>query len=177
MSAAALRDLAREAMLACGARGFMRFAREGGALLVTDAASRCADGGAALCRALEEAGFICLRQEGLTLLTPGDALLAQLCSREDGAIKIDWTCRLHPAEAFASRLMREADTPMTDAGRAFVLDMARLCWQLEDKVLEGLTPLRAQAARLMREKDRTGFACAGRLLGNWCDERTKEELR
>ena len=74
-----LRDLAREAMLACGARGFVRFAREGDALLVCDAASRCEDGGDALFAALSEAGFSCRMEGALLMITPGDALLARLC--------------------------------------------------------------------------------------------------
>ena len=39
-------------------------------------------------------------------------------------------------------------------------------------VLAGLLPLRARVAALLRERDTTGFACAGALLANWCDERT-----
>lgn len=168
MTAADLRALARDTMLACGARGFVRFAREGNALLVTDAASRCADGGAALVSALEGVGFTCNFAGALLEITPGDALLAQLCARE-GGIRVDWENPLHPAQAFAGRLLRSEETPMTDAGRAYVLQMARLCWQDGQKVVSGMTPLREQAAALQRKRDTSGFAPAGRLLANWID--------
>lgn len=177
LSVTALRDLAREAMLHSGARGFMRFAREGDALLVTDAASRCADGGAALCDALWQAGFACCMQGGLLHIIPGDALLARLCARNAGDTRVAWDSPLHPAQAFANRLLREADAPLTQQGRRFILETARLCWQAQDQALAGLMPLRAQAARLLREKDRSGFAPAGRLLANWCEEQTKGDLR
>ena len=42
VTAVSLRNAAREAMLAAGARGFVRF-MDSGALLVSDAVRRCAD--------------------------------------------------------------------------------------------------------------------------------------
>lgn len=173
LSVTALRDLAREAMLASGARGFMRFAAQGPALIATDAAARCEDGGAALCRALEAAGFVCRMQGALVHITPGDALLMRLCEGDGCICPIDWSSPLHPAQALAARLMREAELPLTQTGRALVLETARLCWQPQQKVLEGLLPLRAQIARMMREKERSGFALAGRLLANWTNEQMK----
>ena len=119
-----LRDLAREAMLACGARGFVRFAREGDALLVCDAASRCEDGGDALFAALSEAGFSCRMEGALLMITPGDALLARLCAG-DMPLYTDWDDPLHPAQALALRLVREAAAPLTPAGRMLVLETAR----------------------------------------------------
>ena len=177
LSVTGLRDLAREAVFSSGARGFVRFAREGGALLVTDAAARCADGGAAMTAALLAAGFSCEREGMLTLLTPGDALLARLCRRMAGEPETDWASPLHPAQSLAVRLMRESELLLTDAGRGFILAAARLCWQPQDKALDGLVQLRAHAALLMRKKDRSGFAPAGRLLANWTDEQMKEESR
>ena len=61
---------------------------------------------------------------------------------------------------------------MTDAGRALCVETARLLWRSEAQVLAGRLPLRARVAALLRERDMTGFACAGALLANWCDERT-----
>lgn len=167
-----LRDLARAAMLHSGARGFMRFAREGDALLVTDAAARCADGGAAMREALGAAGFIC-RQEGpLTLIAPGEALLARLCESA-GELAIDWQSPLHPAQALAARLMREEETQLEGSGCSLVLMAARLLWQPQDKALSGLAELRASAAVRLREHNRNGFYQTGRLLANWCLEQEK----
>jgi len=172
LSVIALRDLAREAMLACGARGFMRFVQSGEGLLVTDAATRCEDGGAALSRALEDAGFDCRSDGRLMRVTPGDVLLERLCAGE-GDDGIDWNSPLHPAQAFAARLMREAHAPLEDTGRALVLSAARLLWQPQDKVLAGLENIRAAVAVRMREGNRNGFYQAGRLLCNWCQEQMK----
>ena len=172
LSVTALRDLARGTMLSCGARGFMRFAKDGDALLVTDAAYRCEDGGDALTAALGEAGFICQSENRLLLITPGDALLERLCLGESDPI-IDWDGPLHPAQALAARLMREERTPLDDSGRRLVLNAARLLWQPQDKVLAGLMDIRALAALRMREGNRNGFYQAGRLLCNWCQEQTK----
>ena len=167
-----LRDLAREAMLACGARGFVRFAREGDALLVCDAASRCKDGGDALFAALSEAGVSCRMEGALLMITPGDALLARLCAG-DMPLYTDWDDPLHPAQALALRLVREAAAPLTPSGRMLVLATARLLWQPRERVLAGLPLIRAMAAQRMREGDRNGFYEAGRLLGNWCCEQKK----
>jgi hypothetical protein len=172
LSVTGLRDLARGAMLSCGARGFVRFTKSGEGLLVTDAASRCEDGGSALTAALDEAGFSCRSDGGLLLITPGDALLERLCAGEDAPC-IDWDSPLHPAQALAARLMREQHTQLDDSGRALVLLTARLLWQPQDKVLAGLMDIRALAAVHMREGNRNGFVQAGRLLHNWCQEQTK----
>lgn len=169
-----LRDLAREAVFACGGRGFVRFAREGDALLVTDAAARCEDGGEAMRSSLAAAGFICRTEGTLTLITPGDALLARLC-QSAGAPAIDWESPLHLAQALAIRLMREEETALTDSGRSLVLTAARLLWQPQDKVLSGLEEIRALAAVRLREHDRNGFYQTGRLLANWCLEQMKED--
>ena len=170
MNVTDLRNLARGALASCGARGFVRFAPEGGALLVTDAASRCADGGAALVRALAAAGFSCRTEGALLVLTPDDALLAALCAREDRTVPIDWNGPLHPAQALAARLLRADALPLTDGGRALVIEAARMLWRPPAQVLAGLPGLRARAAALLRERDTTGFAPAGALLANWCDE-------
>lgn len=172
MSVTGLRDLAREAMLSSGARGFMRFALEGDALLVTDAAARCADGGAAMREALMAAGFTCQSDGRLTLITPTDALLERLCVGE-GYMRIDWDSPLHPAQALGVRLLREEYTPLDESGRRLVLETARLLWQPQDRVLAGLADIRAEVALRLRERNRNGFYQAGRLLCNWCQEQTK----
>ena len=174
MSVPALRERARAAMLSCGARGFMRFAQEGEGLLVTDAASRCGDGGAALAAALEQAGFVCRGDGRLTRITPGDALLERLCAA-GGEPAIDWESPLHPAQALAARLMREAHAPLSDAGRALVLSTARLMWQPESRVLAGLADIRALTAVRLREGNRNGFYQTGALLANWCETLKKGE--
>lgn len=172
LSVIALRDLAREAMLACGARGFMRFAQSCGGLLVTDAAARCEDGGAALWEELGARGFDCQSDGHLTRITPGDALIEQICTGHCD-VRIDWDSPLHPAQALAARLMREKHEPLEDDGRALVLNTARLLWQPQDKVLAGLEDVRATVAVRLREGNRNGFYQAGRLLSNWCQEQTK----
>ena len=170
MNVTDMRNLAREALASCGARGFVRFAPEGGALLVTDAALRCADGGAALADALTAAGFVCRAEGALLALTPGDALLTRLCARPERTVQIDWDGPLHPAQALAAQLMRAPDAALTDAGRALIIETARLLWRPRAQVLAGLPALRARRAALLRERDTTGFAPAGALLANWCDE-------
>ena len=181
LSVTILRNLARDTVFASGARGFMRFAAEGDVLLLTDAALRCEDGGIALAKALETAGFVCEPAGALLGIIPGDALIARLCARE-GGVAIDWESPLHPAQALAARLMRSdsVEIPdMTARGRAFVLRTARMLWQPESRVLAQLSLLRAEAAALLREGDRSGLAPAGRLLANWTEERserTKEDL-
>lgn len=172
MNVTLLRDRARGVLDEQGARGFVRFAAEG-PLLVTDAATRCADGGLALVDGLTRAGFACCDAGGLLGLTPDGALLAHLCARQTRSVAIDWDGPLHPAQALAARLLRAPDaSPMTDAGRALCVETARLLWRSEAQVLAGLLPLRARVAALLRARDTTGFACAGALLANWCDERT-----
>ena len=170
MNVTDLRNLARGALTSCGARGFVRFAPEGGALLVTDAALRCEDGGVALCDALSAAGFAYRAEGALLALTPDDALLAALCARERKTVPIDWDGPLHPVQSLASRLLRADALPLTDGGRALVIEAARLLWRPPAQVLVGLPGLRARAAALLRCHDTSGFAPAGALLANWCDE-------
>lgn len=170
MNVTDLRNLARETLASCGARGFVRFAPEGGALLITDAAARCADGGVALGEALTAAGFVCRREGALLALTPDDALLAALCARERRTVPVDWDRPLHPAQALAAQLMRADALPLTDGGRALIVETARLLWRPTEQVLAGLPALRARRAALLRCHDVSGFAPAGALLANWCDE-------
>lgn len=172
LSVIALRDLARDAILACGTRGFMRFSKEGEGLLVTDAADRCTDGGEALKAALSEAGFCCKRDGRLLRITPGDLLLERLCAGE-GDVQVDWNSPLHPAQALAARLVREAYTPFDDSGKLLALETARLLWQPRDKALAGLAVIRAAAAVRMREGNRNGFNQTGRLIDHWCQEQMK----
>lgn len=170
MNVTDLRNLARGALASCGVRGFVRFAPDGVALLVTDAALRCEDGGVALCDALSAAGFACRREGALLALTPDDALLAALCARERKTVPIDWDGPLHPVQSLAARLLRADVLPLTDGGRALVIEAARLLWRPPEQVLAGLPGLRARAAALLRERDTSGFAPAGAMLANWCDE-------
>ena len=177
MNVTELRDLARRTLADCGARGFVRFVPEGRALLATDAAQRCADGGAALVAALERAGFSCTAQGGLVLLTPGDALLMRLCAREGGEASVDWSSPLHPVQALAARLLRAPAAPLSDGGRALVIEAARLLWHPAPQVLSGMASLRARAAALLWQGDTSGFAPAGALLANWYGEQAREEIR
>lgn len=163
-------------MIQSGARGFMRFSEEGGGLLVCDAAARSADHGEALCAALQKAGFLCRLDGALLYLEPDDALLERLCALRV-APQIDWASELHPVQAFAARLLKEERTEMTPTGRAFVLDTARLLWKPKRQVLRGMDVLRAQAAVLLREGDRTGFARAGALLYNWTIDQREDDAR
>ena len=69
--AVALRDRAREAMLASGGRGFVRFLPPGGALLATDALCRATQEQAEAIRAAQRAaGFVC-EQSGALLRAAG----------------------------------------------------------------------------------------------------------
>lgn len=174
MSVVALRDLAREAMLSSGARGFMRFILEGDALLVTDAAVRCDDGGTAMQEALFAAGFTCKKDGRLIQITPTNALLERLCAGE-GRVVVDWNSSLYPAQSLAVRLMREAYTPLEDSGKRLVLLTARQLWRPRDKALEGLAEVRAAAAVCLRKGNRNGFYQTGMLLCNWCHEQMKGE--
>lgn len=169
MTAASVRDLARNTILAAGGRGFVRFLEEGDALLVTDAVRRCADA-QALTAALEAAGFVCASEGGLMSLTPGDALLAQ--AGAPAGFSVDWADDLHPAQALAVRWLGQARLPMTSAGRQLAIGSLRLTWKPEKQVLFGLTALRAQAAKMLREKDTSGMHEAGAILAQWCAAQT-----
>ena len=53
---------------------------------------------------------------------------------------------------------------------ALIIETARLLWRPRTQVLAGLPALRARRAALLRERNPSGFAPAGALLANWCDE-------
>lgn len=175
VTAAALRDLARETVRRAGGCGFMRFAPEGGALLATDAPRRCADGAQALIRALEEAGFSCACSGGLLLLSPADALLNAM-DAPPGEAPIDWDSPLHPAQALAARWLAAPRAPLTDAGRRLAVETLRLTGQPGRDVLSGLGALRARAAVMLRSHDCSGMRAAGAVLRAWCDAQ-KEEMQ
>ena len=172
-----IRNLARGAMEGSGARGFMRFAQEGEALLICDAAARCADGGQALCQALEAAGFTCRAQGALLMIAPVDALLERMAADVNCNPVDDWGGELRPAQTLASRLLRAPREALTPQGRAYAMQTARLLWRPQAQVLAGIDGLRAQAAALLRAGDRSGFALAGGLLANWCEQKKGENAR
>ena len=89
VTAVSLRNAAREAMLACGGRGFVRF-MDSGALLVSDTIRRCKDDGAKekLTDALRQAGFSCFEQDGLLMINPQDELLEAIAC--DGDFPVNW---------------------------------------------------------------------------------------
>lgn len=170
VTAAALRAAAREAVLSCGGRGFVRFLDTGDALLVTDAIRRCADDAqrAALMAALEQAGFGCEERDGLLHITPQDRWLAQIdCAP---ARQIDWQSGLHSVRALAVRWLRKERQPLTRDGRQIVLDALRLAWQDRAHVLTGMEALRAKAAVMQRNRDTSGLHEAAAVLYNWCDD-------
>lgn len=172
VTAIALRQRAREAMLAAGGRGFMRFCDAGDALLVCDAPRRCADDAARqrLADALADAGFAGRLEDGLLLLTPEDGVL-RACGRDAPPCAVtDWDGPLAPAQALAARFLREEARPLTADGRRIVLATLRLLWQDAAHVSAGLIGLRAQAAALLRAGDRSGLYEAGALLARWCGE-------
>lgn len=166
ITATALRDRARAALLDAGGRGFVRFP-ERGALLVSDAIRRC-EGETAkahLFASLAAAGFDCDEQDNLLMISPSDALLADITC--DSSCGIDWDGPLHSAQALSARWLSREEQPLTEDGRRLVIDTLRLTWQ--DRVMEGLAALRAQAAVMQRKKDTSGFRIAGAVLRNWCD--------
>lgn len=171
VTAAWLRSRAREAMLAAGGRGFMRFLPTGGALLVTDAIRRCEDDAARakLEEALMDAGFACAVRGGLLELTPTDDMLTGLGGGQ--APETDWASTLHPAQALGRRWLANERLPLTAAGRQLIMEALRLTWQPEESVLAGLDALRAQAAVMQRRGDRSGLHEAGAVLRDYCDER------
>ncbi|MBR4039050.1 MAG: hypothetical protein IKJ11_03005 [Clostridia bacterium] len=166
VTAVALRNAARSAMLSAGGRGFMRFVDQGG-LLVCDALRRCTDDvqRSRLLDTLAAAGFACCEQDGLLYLTPGDALLAQIdCVH---ACSVDWNAPQCSVQALACRWLSKGRAALTDAGRQLIVDSLRLTWQ--DRAQDGLAALRAQAAVMQRSGDISGFYEAGAVLANWCD--------
>lgn len=166
VTAVSLRNAAREAMLACGGRGFVRF-MDSGALLVSDAIRRCKDDGAKekLTDALRQAGFSCFEQDGLLMINPQDELLEAIAC--DGDFPVNWDGGLYAVQALAVRWMKRERQPMTPAGRQLVIDSLRLTWQV--RMADGLTMLRAQAAVMQRSGDTSGFCTAGAVLADWCD--------
>lgn len=166
LMAVRLRNLARRTLVDAGGRGFMRFAEEGNALLVTDAGRRC-DDPVALARALECAGFACSNQDGLLYLTPQDMLLKAVIGAQETPA-ICWEEMIHPVQALAVRWLSAPETALTQAGRQLVMDTLRLTGAPGKDVLAGLDALRAQAAVMLRSGDRSGMYEAGAVLAQWC---------
>ena len=166
ITAIALRDKARTALLAAGGRGFVRFPDQG-ALLVSDVLRRCESEAdkQKLMAALWQAGFAGSEQDGLLMIMPSDALLADM---DCDACRIDWDGALHGTQALAARWLAKGKRPLTHAGRQLIVDTLRLTWQ--DRVPDGLRALRAQAAVMQRSGDTSGFYEAGAVLANWCKE-------
>lgn len=174
MTACQMRALARETVLSCGGRGFMRIA-DSGALLVCDAARRCAGDEEAghLMAALEEKGFTVSLADGLMMISPGDRMLLEAGQAE--APEIRWDGPLYAAEALAARLLKAPEMPLTEDGRALAIECLRLTGRPGADVLGGLGALRAQAAVMLRHGDRSGMRIAGAVLALWCIEQMKEE--
>ena len=166
VTAIALRDMARTALLSAGGRGFVRFLEQG-TLLVSDVLRRCENDAAKkkLTDALAQAGFESCEQDGLLLITPADALLGQIAA---GACDVDWESPLHGAQALAKRWLEREREALTPAGRQLIIDCLRMTWQ--DRVGDCLRQLSAQAAVMMRSGDTSGFYEAGAVLANWCNE-------
>lgn len=166
LTPAGLRSLMRDTLLAAGGRGFVRFARAGEGLLVTDALRRVADEAERrkITDALEAAGFVLLPEaDGLLSVLLGDALLAQL-GGEAVCAAIDWTSPLHPMVSLGMRLAAREIMPLTEDGRRLVFLALRILWQEDAQVLSGLSELRALAAAMQRKHDVSGFALCGQLL-------------
>lgn len=161
--AVALRDRAREAMLASGGRGFVRFLPPGGALLATDALCRATQEQAEAIRAaLRAAGFVCAQSGALLLLTPQDALLA---AAPETKTVVDWAGEAYAAQALARRWQARPPLPLTPAGRQLILETLRLIWRPRSRVLGGIDALRARAAVMLRVGDASGLHEAGAYLG------------
>lgn len=166
ITALALRDRARTALLAAGGRGFVRFP-ERGALLLSDAIRRCEDDAAKarLLAALTEAGFACRERDKLLEITPTDALLAEIVC--EGVCRIDWDGPRCRVQAISARWLKKPILPLSKDGRQLIIDTLRLTWQ--DRVTDGLDALCAQAAVMQRQGDVSGFRTAGAVLKDWCD--------
>lgn len=169
LTAIALRTKAREAMMKCGGRGFMRFAPQGKLLLITDAPRRAEDGGVQLVDALQAEGFVCALEDGMLSLAPQDELIRALV-RDIALQEICWQSRLHPAQALALRWAGQAQLPLTEIGRQLITDTLRLTGQPGISVMDGLAALRAHAAAMLRAGDRSGMYEAGRILMQWCEK-------
>ena len=170
MTALSLRDAAREAMLAAGGRGFVRFLPSGSALLVTDAGRRCTDEDekTVLVISLERAGFTCFECGGLLELTPQDDVLRRIGYDEEA--EIDWSSPLHLVQALGMRWHDREKQPLSAAGRQLILEALRLSWQPVGKAQEGIEMLRAQGAMMQRMGDMSGMHEAGAILLDWCDQ-------
>lgn len=164
----ALRGRARAAVFASGGRGFVRFLPAGEeALLVSDAPRRCG-GAAALLAGCEAAGFAARFRDGLLLLTPTEETLRALIAPVP--IEVDWNAADAPIAAFAARLMRRENGPLTQEGLRLVVETLRLLWQDETHVRRGMAALRARSAACLRKHDDSGFFLAGALLAEWFQE-------
>lgn len=161
-----LRGLMRDTLFSAGGRGFVRFARSGDGLLVTDALRRVADEAERrrIMGALEAVGFVLLPEtDGLLSVLPGDALLARL-DGEAACSEIDWSSPLHPISSLGMRLAARENVPLTEDGRQLVFLALRILWREDAQVLSGLSELRAKAAAMQRKHDVSGFALCGQLL-------------
>ena len=157
-----IRAGARDAIFAAGGRGFVRFLPAGeDALLVSDAPRRC-ERPSALLEACQAAGFDAQERDGLLLLTPTEERLRRLNLPQ--SIDVDWASAAVPLAAFAARLMRREDRPLTENGLRLAVETLRLLWQDDEHVRRGLPMLRARAAACLRERDDSGFFLAGALL-------------
>ena len=167
VTALSLRAAAREAMLAAGGRGFMRFLPPGGALLATDAIRRCSgeEERMALQDALAQAGFACRECSGLLHLSPADEVLSGITGHGNGAV--DWESPMHPAQALALRWVQRGKRPLTDDGRQLIMEALRISWAAEDP--GELKALRAQAAVMLRQGDVSGFHESGVIVFEWCN--------
>ena len=168
----ALRDAAREAVFSCGGRGFVRFLSEGEALLLSDAPRRIKDEvqRKQLIHALRAAGFSCRIGNDLAYITPDEARLRALCDAQPNRICVGWESPLFEAQALCHRLLREPSQAFDGDAQRLVLEAARLLWQPKEKVLMGLSALRARIAARQREGKRSGLHEAGRLLCGWLKE-------
>ena len=172
MTAPEMRALARETVLACGGRGFMRFADGGDALLVCDAARRCTEEEAArMADALAAQGFLVRMEDGLMLIAPGDELIGKITAKPR---QVRWDAPEASLQALAERLLGVPKMPLTAAGRALVNESLRLTGRPGEDVLAGLDAIRAQAAVMLRSGDRSGMHEAGAILSIWCDGRNDE---
>lgn len=112
----------------------------------------------------------------MLLLTPTEETLRSL--NLPRAIDVDWSSADAPLAAFAARLMRRGDRPLTENGLRFAVETLRLLWQDDAHVRCGLPALRARAAACLRIHDDSGFFLAGALLAERCQKQTNGiELR
>jgi len=172
VTAIGLRAAAREAMIAAGGRGFMRFLPPGGALLATDAVRRCESDAqkTAMIDALAAAGFACCERDGLLMLTPKDELLCGIVFA--GKHEIDWNLPQHRVQALGAGWIRKQKRQLTEDGRQLIIEALRLAWQPVKTEKDGLEALRARAAVMLRRGDDSGFYEAGAVLLGWCDQET-----